>query len=98
VTDSNAAYAAFARSHGIAHQTVNLRAGVRVRVRPSIRGAIHVQNVNAYHSRFRRWLARFNGVASRYLANYLGWFRALDGGRVTSAEQLLGLAIRIIHR
>jgi len=96
VTDSNAAYKAFARVHGIAHQTVNLRAGVRVR--PGIKGAIHVQNVNAYHSRFRGWLARFNGVASRYLANYLGWYRALDGGRVTSAAQLLGLAISVIPR
>ena len=96
VTDSNAAYAAFARVHGIAHQTINVSAGVRVR--SSIQGAIHVQNVNGYHSRFRGWLARFHGVASRYLTNYLGWFRALDGGRVTSSEQLFGLAIRIIHR
>ena len=95
VTDSNAAYRAFSRCHGIAHQTVNLRQGVRVR--SSIEGAIHVQNVNAYHSRFRRWLARFHGVASRYLPNYLGWHWALDGGRVTSAEQLLRIAISVIH-
>jgi transposase-like protein len=95
VTDANAAYRAFCRRHGIAHQSVNLSAGVRVR--PGIEGAIHVQNVNAYHSRFRAWLARFKGVASRYLPNYLGWHRALDGGRVTSPEQLLRLAISVIH-
>ena len=96
VTDANAAYRAFSRRHGIAHQSVNLSAGVRVR--PGIEGAIHVQNVNAYHSRFRAWLARFHGVASRYLPNYLGWHRALDGGRVTSPEQLLRIAISLIHR
>jgi len=90
VSDANAAYRSFARKHGIAHQMVNLSAGERVH--GSSAGAIHVQNVNAYHQRFRGWLARFHGVASRYLPNYLGWRRALDGGRVTSPEQLLRLA------
>jgi len=35
----------------------------------------HIQNVNAYHSRLRRWMSRFNGVTTKYLSNYLGWFR-----------------------
>ena len=87
VTDSQPAYRAFARRHGIAHQAVNLRQGVRVR--SGVAGAIHVQNVNSYHRRFREWIARFHGVASRYLPNYLGWHRALDGGRIASADQLL---------
>ncbi|MEX5744055.1 IS1595 family transposase, partial [Massilia sp. X63] len=95
VSDGHAAYRAFARQHGIAHQAVDLRAGVRVR--RSAAGAIHVQNVNAYHSRFRQWLSRFRGVASRYLSNYLGWHWALDGNRITSAAQLLRIAIGIIH-
>ena len=95
VTDTNAAYRAFARDHGIAHQAVNLQAGERVRT--SSKGTIHVQNVNAYHRRFKEWLARFHGVASRRLPNYLGWLWAIDGGRVTSVEQLLRIAIRLIH-
>jgi hypothetical protein len=40
---------------------------------------------------------RFHGVASRYLPNYLGWRRALDGGRVVSADVLLRLAIKPIY-
>ena len=96
VTDSNAAYGAFARTHRIAHRAVNLRAGERVRY-DAHGTAIHVQNVNAYHRRFREWLARFHGVASRYLPNYLGWHWALDGGRVTSVEQLLSIAIGVIY-
>ena len=95
VTDANAAYSAFARAHGIAHQAVNLSAGERVRANAA--GAIHVQNVNAYHRRFRQWLARFHGVASRYLPNYLGWQWALDGGRVASVEQLLRIAFGVIN-
>jgi hypothetical protein len=96
VTDANAAYRAFARKHGIAHEAVNLRAGVRVR--RANNSAIHVQNVNAYHGGFNGWLRRFHGVASRYLPNYLGWQWALDGGRIGSAEQLFGIAAKVIHR
>ena len=95
VTDANPAYRAFARVHGIAHQAVNVSAGERHRLGPH--GAIHVQNVNAYHGRLREWLAPFHGVASRYLPNYLGWRRMLDGGKITFADQLFRLAIGPIH-
>jgi hypothetical protein len=63
LNDSHAAYRTFAREAGISHAAVNLKAGVRVR------GAVHVQNVNGYHSRLRRWLQPFRGVATRYLTN-----------------------------
>jgi len=89
VTDAHAAYRSFAREMGISHQSVNLSRGVRVA------GAVHVQNVNAYHRRFRQWLARFNGVASRYLGNYLGWRWALDAGRIGSPETLFSAAIGV---
>ena len=87
VTDAHAAYRSFAREACITHESVNLRQGERVR------GAVHVQNVNGYHRRFRQWLARFNGVASRYLPNYLGWRWALDGGRISEPDALLRAAI-----
>lgn len=38
----------------------------------------HIQNVNAYHQRFKSWLARFHGVATKYLSSYLGWRRAYE--------------------
>ena len=95
VTDGNAAYRSFVRAHGIAHEAVNLQDGARVRA--SAQGAIHVQNVNAYHRRFKEWLARFHGVASCRLPNYLGWHWALDGGRIASVEQLLCIAFGFIH-
>ena len=87
VTDGHPAYPGFAREAGIAHKAVNLAAGVRVD------GALHVQNVNAYHSRFKQWLRRFHGVASRYLANYLGWRWAVDAGRISAPEMLLRSAL-----
>ena len=67
-SDGAKAYAVFAARHGLRHEPVNLAAGIRVRD-----GAFHVQNVNAYHGRLKGWMGRFNGVATRYLPNYLGW-------------------------
>jgi transposase-like protein len=91
VTDANAAYRYFAREAGISHEFVNLKAGVRVR------GAVHVQNVNAYHSRFRLWLERFHGVATHYLPNYLGWRWAVDGQRINSPDAFLRTAMGVFH-
>ena len=87
VTDAHRAYPAFARAAGISHEAVNASAGVRTR------GALHIQNVNAYHSRMRGWLAVFRGVASRYLANYCGWRWALDGQRIATPEAFLRAAL-----
>ncbi len=42
------------------------------------KGIFHIQNVNSYHSRLKRWIANFNGVSSKYLNNYLAWFKFLD--------------------
>ena len=99
VTDANAAYQAFAKQTGIAHAFVNLSAGVRVagHARGARTGIIHVQNVNAYHSRFHEWLRRFHGVATRYLPNYLGWRWAIDLQRISSPEGLLRAAIGVFH-
>ncbi len=89
VSDSNAVYHYFAREAGISHEAINVRQGVRVR------GAIHVQNVNAYHSRFRGWMGRFNGIATHYLPNYLGWRRALDTKRLDTPEVLLSASLGV---
>lgn len=72
-TDGAAVYAAFARHTGITHEVVYARPGLRVQ-----EAAFHIQNVNAYHNRLKRWMARFHGVATKYLVNYLGWRRMLE--------------------
>lgn len=71
-TDCSGALGAAARHLGVEHHALNLSKGQRVQ------GAWHIQNANAYHARLKGWMRRFHGVASSYLASYLGWFRALD--------------------
>ena len=46
----------------------------------------HVRTVVAYRMRLRRWLPRFRGVATKYLANYLSWHHALDTARRSGLE------------
>lgn len=90
-TDGSATLASVAKALGVEHHALNLSAGTRVR------GAWHIQNVNAYHSRFKNWMHRFYGVATSYLPSYLGWFRALDRFRRTtgSPKQMLALTVGV---
>jgi len=85
VSDGARAYASFATEAGIGH--VGL-AGSRGQRR---RGVFHIQNVNAYHSRLKTWMRRFNGVATKYLPNYLGWRRMFEreGDTITAQRCLL---------
>lgn len=87
-TDGAPVYRRYAQDRGVVHEPVNLAQGIRIR-----RPAFHVQNVNAYHSRWKIWMERFHGVASRYLNNYLGWHRMLDAnGAELSPHRVLSVA------
>jgi len=88
ISDSAMAYVGFAARTGIRHEAINVRAGELAR------GTIHLNNVNGWHSRFKSWLRRFNGVASRYLKHYSGWQRVLDDARLTTPADLLCAIVR----
>ena len=72
-SDGSSVYVALAEQLHLAHRPVNISAGIRV-----VAQAFHIQNVNAYDSRLKGWMARFHGVATKYLPNYLGWRRCLE--------------------
>ena len=88
-TDGSGMLAAVASDLGIEHHAVNTLRGEHTR------GAWHIQNVNAYHGRFKQWMHRFNGVATSYLPNYLGWFRALDRNAQSGAKPMALLALAV---
>jgi transposase-like protein len=60
------------------------RAGIPVHVLPAPGKPdpkapdLHITPVNAYHGRFKEWMRRFHGVATKNLPNYLGWRRAIE--------------------
>src|SRR5699024_12461920 len=75
-TDGAPVYQRYAQQRGVVREPVNLAQGIRIR-----RPAFHVQNVNAYHSRWTVWMDRFLEVSPRYLNIYLGWYRMLAANR-----------------
>jgi len=88
-TDGGGSIGQAVKDLGLEHHAVVTSSGVHAI------GAWHIQNVNSYHGRLKQWVRRFNGVATSYLENYLGWFRALDRTPRTPSQpaQLFNLAI-----
>ncbi|MBM7074737.1 IS1595 family transposase [Shewanella sp. 202IG2-18] len=72
-SDGFKAYTKFSKDNELTHKRLNVSAGIRV-----IENVFHIQNVNSYHSQLKLWLAKFHGVATKYLTHYLGWFRFMD--------------------
>lgn len=72
-SDAHRSYTAFAKGIGAEHKKFNASKGQR-----TVERAYHVQNVNAMDQRLRKFMAGFNGVATKYLQNYLNWFLVLE--------------------
>ncbi|AMQ07046.1 IS1595 family transposase [Sporosarcina psychrophila] len=85
-TDTATNYKMFAKIKGLKHETVNERQKQQ-RVK---KGIYHIQHVNNFHNRLKSWMVRFQGVATKYLDNYLYWFRWLDLGKNLSFENRVG--------
>lgn len=72
-TDAHRSYTAFAKDNKIEHHKFIANKGQRV-----VNKVYHVQNVNNTAKRLRAWMAPFNGVATKYLQNYMNWFMVLE--------------------
>lgn len=72
-SDSHRSYTAFAKGKGLEHKKVNASKGQR-----KVEQIYHVQNVNNMDKRLRGFLSSFNGLATKYLQNYLNWFLVLE--------------------
>jgi len=81
-TDTATNYKKFAKIKGLQHETVNERQKQRVK-----KGIYHIQHVNNFHNRLKTWMERFQGVATKYLDNYLYWFRWLELGKNLAFEK-----------
>ena len=66
-TDGSSAMRVAAQSLGVKHVALVTARNQRKR------GIYHVQTVNSYQGRLKAWIARFRGVATKYLHRYLIW-------------------------
>jgi transposase-like protein len=70
-SDSHVSYKGFAKDKKIEHHP--LRTDLREHVKNSV---YHIQHVNSTHNRLKKWIDdRFWGVSTKYLQQYLYWFR-----------------------
>lgn len=72
-TDEEPTFRKYCREQQLAHEKVN--PGKKRYVTKEI---YHIQNVNAYHERFKNFLRPFRGVATKYLNHYLSWHRFME--------------------
>lgn len=70
-SDSHVSFKGFAIDNSIEHHTI--RANLKQYVKNDI---YHVQHVNSIHNRLKKWVNyQFWGVSTKYLQQYLNWFR-----------------------
>lgn len=65
VTDKMNSYVRFAHSNDIDLVQVKNGRGKK--------GIYDLQHINSYHSKLKKFMARFNGVSTKHLDNYLAW-------------------------
>jgi transposase-like protein len=84
-TDGNQSYIQVAENAGVIHKRLIISDKKRVEDE-----VYHIQTLNNYISRLRGWMARFHGVGTDYLKNYLAWFRVKEQRRDDTKSWLLG--------
>ena len=45
---------------------------------PVLRSITAAYRIDFLHSEFKRWIITFNGVSSKYISNYLAWFKFIQ--------------------
>ncbi len=55
--------------------------------KPEIDGNEHIQHVNNFHSRLRKFLGRYCGVSTKYLAQYVALFAWMDNIKATRQKK-----------
>ena len=66
-TDSHKSYMQFAEDMSLDHK--------RIKSGKHKEDIYHIQHINSLHSNLKRWMYRFKGVATKYLENYMKWFK-----------------------
>lgn len=66
-SDSHKSYIQFTKNFTLEH--------VRIKTGRHKNGIFHINHVNSLHSNLKEWVKRFKGVSTKFLANYLYWFK-----------------------
>ena len=84
LTDGLRAYNQYFQNTNIEHIVLPSHHG-----RPTVCGPYHINNVNALQKRFRGFLIKYNGIATKYLSNYLALFLWLENHKYCKKQDLI---------
>ena len=78
-SDAHVSYKGFSMDKHLEHHA--LQSNIKEFVKNNL---YHIQHVNSLHSRLKKWInCKLNGVATKYLQNYLDWFRFSEKFKTT---------------
>ena len=73
-SDAHRTFQGYAKEFQLTHKMLYARKKQYV-----TEGIYHIQNVNNIHGQLKKFMNRFNGVATKYLQNYVNYFKAFMG-------------------
>ena len=86
-TDSHKSYMQFAEDMGLEHK--------RIKMGKHKEDIYHIQHINSLHSNLKRWIRRFNGVATKSLDNYMKWHKWIN--TFSSEKESIKVKNFIVH-
>jgi hypothetical protein len=87
-SDKATSFRSYAKRRRIDH--IQLKSGTASRI-----DIYHIQHINTYHSHLKSFIARFRGVSTKYMNNYLVWNNVIRHDKRTSIA-LLKLCIKAV--
>ncbi|MCT4637725.1 MAG: IS1595 family transposase [Bacteroidales bacterium] len=72
-SQNKAVYMKYTKENCIRHGILSIPKNEKIR-----KNVVHIQNVLEYQFNLQEWMLRFRGVATKYLHNYLSWYREMD--------------------
>jgi transposase-like protein len=80
-TDKEKSYLKFAKSNNLEH--------IRLEEYKSKKGIYHINHINSYHTRLKKFIDNFNGVSTKHLNNYLTWNNVINENNSSNSESFM---------
>ncbi|MDR2488149.1 MAG: IS1595 family transposase [Desulfovibrio sp.] len=80
-TDKEKSYLKFAKSNKLEH--------IRLEEFKSKKGIYHINHINSYHTRLKKFIDNFNGVSTKHLNNYLIWNNVINENSSQNSESFM---------
>ena len=72
-SQNKAVYLKYTKENNVRHGVLSIPKRESVK-----KDVVHIKNVERYQFDLQVWMERFRGVATKYLHNYLSWYREMD--------------------